>query len=493
MKLFCLLLLLFPVSMLGQHATIVFVSDIQSTPVTVIRPVDGISFWAARIRMPLDANHQFMIPNDVATPGIMQFETYRDVVKLYVRPGQSYRITYMRGRPLAIAAEDAEGQMALQSIYRNTVAGKADILQRTGRGWTYIVRKLEREQEEQIDIFKKLLKKGKIDAGFYDCVDRLAVVFRAAVMSLIVSRESRALTTDIRNGKYNEVAVFRMENQWKDMLYQCNVNFPKNRVSPYYRTYCANVLHYYYEDFFQYKEGLNPDVDTSGVALLKRRLVNIEKYFAEPSMKEYMLAWEISQSTATDQAPVILSAWDYFEKTYPRSALKPYVANAVKALRHPETNINVAEKAPASKRYSFLDGITQLEKQFNDTAAYIVVWNLDDATCHQALAYIDESRTLLKEKGVELAYLNVNGHGVPGNLEKMIGFFKLDGQHFDATYNLMSEFSKQYTPEKSGTGFIKLPVPQYIVIDHGRITSWIAAPLSDVEGVKRQLATLETK
>ncbi|UYQ95823.1 hypothetical protein MKQ68_12000 [Chitinophaga horti] len=497
------LCLLFPIALFGQDAGIQIKTDGITRPLIVLRPVDGTFFPNNYTREAKPDEGKWIVSTDGMTaPGFFEVETARGMYYFYIRPGKRYRLELNTGTPFKLAAEDVEGQQLLQSFLRTAPGDVATMYLAKNRNFKYYKWKVTEDRDERLLPFKKLLRSEKISPEFYDAVDRLFTSYYACALTAIQVKLTEELVFDPKHADYDKEKIYRVGEEWKEILGFCNLNIAKNRVSRYFLDYCGLMNTYYFPTF-----GAGTTVRRDSLRFsdeyamlehsVKKGFVTMEQHFKDEQVQEYVLAAALLRLSERQVLPQLtLKVWDYYQERYPKSSYTRLLLPGMNAMAAKQPKPGKTEMPALPAGVDSVYSIADLQDRFKKDTVYVTFWNPDDAACHNALAYISEGQSVLKTKGIKMAFVCIDDQTSPLGVWKMADHFKLEGRHFWASATMVDALAKRYpvpegqqVPEQEGLS-AKVPVPRYLLIRNGRVLLGNAAALNQPENLQKQLDVL---
>ncbi len=176
---------------------------------------------------------------------------------------------------------------------------------------------------------------------------------------------------------------------------------------------------------------------------------------------------------------IILS--EQFKVNYPKSKYISYIQSSIDKIEDFYNKVATV----SNDEYKFIDNyesrnsLTECLLPLKGKKIYVDIWSTSCGPCKKEFEYNEKLKETLKNKGVEILYISLDGDQNKDRWNNMIKYYDLRGNHIHANQKLKTDLRK-----KLGS----YGIPRYLIIDkQGNIVNNNAPRPSNLSELEKQL------
>ena len=390
---------------------------------------------------------------------------------LPVQAGGNYRIAPGEDHKYLVSGTNEEGIRKYQSVlnYKTEIIDfkvfKSDSLSREEI--------IEKKKQEELDLFKQLLKEKKITPSFYTLIENDRTCSYAYASAWLDSWDVLRILRN-KNNNYDEAKMAEIVGSLTN-IYEKHKPDDKNLMkSPSWENYTLLMYVYIYKQY-----SLNI-VNTSNVeGLLSSEHIpfwfeQMKKSFQGDALEAVLalLVYEASGCSNCTETDTIIPVFDFFREQFPQSPYLKYFKNQME-----ETIAFYKDKAfdPSVHFVENRDSIhtfQELLALFRGKRLYVDVWATWCGPCRTQFEYKDSLEPILQRNNITPLYISTDYDDKQiKTWEALIKGYNLRGYHFRANKSFLEDLNRIYDPENANNpeGKRSFSIPWYMLIDENGI------------------------
>jgi thiol-disulfide isomerase/thioredoxin len=481
------LLLSFCTSLIAQQQPAIIFKVIggENKKIRYTPPVNGEYFPDFPVEDTLDANGELVVPNTKSEAGAYLF-FYKKTYRLYVVPGQQYKVTINpenKEHPIAVDAPESEGQLALLKLswdFSQTIGLR---LYRADSVFANNKQKVMQLMDSCLQPFEQLYKQHKLSRPFY-------AYAKSCIKNYYGSVLATTLTMPVMNAAYYKDSGYdypklkQIDKHWRAILRLADVKDPVARTTDTYQEYFY-FYNTFYLSYFLYR--LKGGKLAKGADNDDLKFYNIEFNITKEPLREYLLAANLRTLILEARFQVFIpDLYAEFINQYPRSRYIPYLAEGVEKVKQFYT-VGKTEFTAGQlfvPNYDSIGSVEELLSGLKGKTMYIDLWATWCGPCKAQFAFKKELDLFLKSKGVDVLYISLDRAGAEQKWKSMIKYYNLEGYHIMASEKLIRDIYKVFS---NGKG---ISIPHYAICKDGKIVLADAKQPSDKAVLYKQIESV---
>jgi len=241
---------------------------------------------------------------------------------------------------------------------------------------------------------------------------------------------------------------------------------------------------------FWYKLFEKPDYDSIAVIRSEKRKQGLihsynielaESLLPEEIFEFYFATYIQSQAKQRVFEKELINISEQFKTDYPKSKYTSYIQPSIDKIVNYYTKV-----ADASEdEYRFIDNYENINTladclfPLKGSKIYVDIWSTSCGPCKDEFEYNKKLKETLKNKGVEILYISLDGDQNQDRWKNMIKYYNLKGNHIRANQKLKTDLREIFG--SYGT-------PRYLIVDkQGNIVNRNAPRPSNLSELEKQL------
>ena len=314
------------------------------------------------------------------------------------------------------------------------------------------------------------------------------------------SEDVRNLISADRQVYYN-FAISSLASRKKMASYRNNETTPidvmkmwENAVPDTFLTDIATKKSTYYFDLlgmaFWYNLYTKLDYDSLKVIRKEKReqglihTYNIElakKLLPHEIIEYYTATYIQSKAKQTKFEKEFIALFNQFKTDYPNSKYIEYINPSIEKIVdfHDKIKVEFNEEYKFVDNYENISSLKDCLIPFKGKKMYVDIWSTSCGPCKKEFEFNEKLKETLKNKGVEMLYISLDGDRTKSRWKDMVKYYSLKGNHIRANEKLIADLR-----EKLG-GF---GIPRYLIINkQGDIVNSDAPRPSNLPELEKQL------
>lgn len=448
-----------------QPAIVIKVIGGENKKIRYTLPVEGKCFPGHGTEDTLDTYGELVLPNKETVAGAYHI-FYRKMHRLFVEPGQQYKITIddkNKENPVVVEAKYGEAEQALARLSWEFCQTVGLRLYKRDSVFANNKQKVVQLMDSCLQPFERLYAQHKMSKPFYaytkTCIKNY---YGAVLISTILMPATNAVYHKDSAG-YNANLLAQLSDNWAEIIKFADPTDPVSMGTDTYSEYFYFFNHFYLSYHHYQLRGKQFDrmVDHPD-----RHYYNLAQYFTKEPMREYVLACSLKMLLLEARfQEFIPEVYAKFISEYPRSRYKSYLSEGVDNVKQYYATVKKDFTASQQfvQQYDSISTVDELISRFKGKTIYIDLWATWCGPCKEQFAFKKDIDPFLKDKGVDVLYVSVDRANAEQKWKEMIKFYNLEGYHLRASEALTKDIYKVFGNGQS------ISIPRYAICKDGKL------------------------
>jgi len=458
----------------NQLAQVAINSDLVDS-VVIRNPMDDIYIWDMKNdTISSKTDSVFLFQRETVKPVHVQAFIGNERVGLILLPQERVEVDYLDST-IVYKGKNKEGQKFLNSLVRPFFDMNESSKYRSDTTAVQIKNKIELQKQAEIRRLQVLIDSSLVDKAFGSVLDDEINAFYAL----------RTVEAVMVKQYYGDAVEKDLLNLYDETLEQYPL--AQDYKSSSWLEY-ANQVILYKEVYDRQQDGI---LSKDYIQKLSKEdkwipyQFEIIKEYPDQDIAEKVAANFIMSSTKQQGfEESLISVFEDFKSTYPESAYTEHLKPEIDVIADYHVKMNQAMpddiKFIDSKEIGSLEDLMPF---LENDKYYVDLWATWCGPCKREFVHNDDLSELLKAKGYKKLYVSIDREEARDKWKQDIKYYDLSGTHILAN----SDFVKNF----ADSGYSLIPegmaIPQYMIIDYGKIITNDAARPSMLDVLEPQL------
>jgi len=440
-------------------------------------PINGICYVFFQASEKVDSLGNFEIRLNITNPCFVTFLTKGNMGQLIAEPGENYFVSIEannRKNKYHIECKNSIVQKEYQKLI-SPMFPQFEARKFWDSSISVAKNKIDSLNNQEISSFEKLLSDGKISSKIFDLIKFDRTLFYNSLLEQVAlykfvnaKRKNVETNTDSINELWNE-AIMRIPLNSVDILK-------------------SKWAYYHIQNYLQYKEymkdGFNCDnrAKAREEGMIHTYLIEIAKKHLNGKVLEfYTASYIISNAWPNTFEKELIPLFESFKTDFPKSKYTTYIEPFIKKIIdfHQIAKLDFKKECKFVDNYQNLNSLDDCLQPFKGKKIYIDIWSIFCGPCKKEFEHNERLKEILKNKGVDILYISLDGDKYKNRWKDMIKYYNLSGYNIRANKKLITDLEKK---------FGNFAIPRYLIIDkQGKIVNNDAPRPSNIPELEKQL------
>jgi thiol-disulfide isomerase/thioredoxin len=442
--------------------------------ITIRTPIDDIMLWDQKTDTiyPNEVN-EFVFEKKIEQPEFIRIVVDETYIKAILLPEKTVNVIATE-KKLSFTGENSVGQQFLNDVTHPYFTVTESNRYKKDTTAVLLAEKMASIKQPELDSLQKFTDAKKIDAEFAEILQKEIDYFYARRLTQVITAiqyEKIPIPDDMITLLEETIAKYPLKTAYKpESWYAYAETVLQNK--PMYHELAKGIitkdtLQQYYEN-----DALHP---------YYYKL--IQSYEDAEIAEKAAATFIIDKAKQNRFEKSLIGVYEQFQKDYPNSIYTQYLTKDIEKIKAYHEKI----AGPMPKEMKFYENeevasLSEMLPDLQDKKYYVDVWATWCGPCKKEFEFNEPLNALLKEKGYEKLYISIDKAEQRKKWQQDIKYFDLSGLHLLASQAFFVDFEKNHSKYDGYIG-----IPQYLLIDNGKIVTNDAPRPSEIEKLRELL------